>query len=669
MHSTSKLFLITALLFITHFPLVVMSADKADSLLINKLWELNTLLGNNKTEQVSLGLNNVRSHIGTQSTASEKVLFYATEGELYSQKSDHKNAIKSFEELLNISHESLTSEIALIQAKAINDLGIDYMNNGEVEKAKQAHFLSLKIYKKYNNAQGGSFNYGNLSIIYKELKQIDSAMYYLSEATKMAILAKDTLGIAYHSLSHGILLIDNHKPIKGLKELNQARQIFEDFDQNSMVYYTNRIIASSYKSIRDYSKAKRLLMESLQYYEKIKDVKRLGQTNLSIGEIYFALGELDSGYTYIKEGIVHLKTAGYVKGIINGYHLSGLYYKQKGNLEEAVNYYNRSLSLSKGKYKGMNANSTLALANIFYQQKEYQKAKKYAEKAYEISNGSLSEGIEMSYYKIMYDLNKTFGSYKEALHYLELLDRKKSESFIQERANEVARIEYNTKLTYEKERFELKQEQDRALFQSQLENERLVKYVFILIALLFFGILLVVYRSFKIRKRTNKELLKKNNEINQLRESEKELAEETLSLKERELTTITMLSHERNTLLDQLNNQIGDLSGKVNDEVIPDIKDIKKTIKMNLSDDSWSEFTYQFERVHPRFFELLKTRFPQLTQRDQKICAYLRVGMERKEIAIVSNMSPEAVKKTLYRIKKKMDLTGEDNLREFVMGL
>ena len=81
------------------------------------------------------------------------------------------------------------------------------------------------------------------------------------------------------------------------------------------------------------------------------------------------------------------------------------------------------------------------------------------------------------------------------------------------------------------------------------------------------------------------------------------------------------------------------------------MKDIKKTINSNLNDKTWSTFMYQFEKVHPEFFDGLKSKFPSLTQHDLRICAYLKVGMEKKEIATISNTTSEAVKKSLYRLK------------------
>ena len=196
-------------------------------------------------------------------------------------------------------------------------------------------------------------------------------------------------------------------------------------------------------------------------------------------------------------------------------------------------------------------------------------------------------------------------------------------------------------------------------------------------------ILGLLYRSYLIKQKSNNELkhknelialkndelVNKNEEINGLRQAEQKMAEETLALKERELTTITMLSHEKNTLLEQLGSQIGDLSSKVNDDVIPDLKEIKRTINTNLNQESWSMFVYQFEKVHPAFFSQLKERFPVITQHDLRLSAYLKVGMDNKEIARISNITNEGVKKSINRLKKKMNLGPEDDLRDFLIRL
>ena len=78
---------------------------------------------------------------------------------------------------------------------------------------------------------------------------------------------------------------------------------------------------------------------------------------------------------------------------------------------------------------------------------------------------------------------------------------------------------------------------------------------------------------------------------------------------------------------------------------------------------------YQFEKVHPAFFTLLKERFPVIALHDLPLSAYLKVGMGNKEIARVSNITIEGVKKSINSLKKKMGLGPEEDLRDFSIML
>ena len=77
----------------------------------------------------------------------------------------------------------------------------------------------------------------------------------------------------------------------------------------------------------------------------------------------------------------------------------------------------------------------------------------------------------------------------------------------------------------------------------------------------------------------------------------------------------------------------------------------------------------QFEKVHPRFFEIIRSQFPDLTQHDLRLCAYVKVGMDNKEIAQISNITDNAVRKSLYRMKKRMQLDPETELRGYLLDL
>ncbi len=81
---------------------------------------------------------------------------------------------------------------------------------------------------------------------------------------------------------------------------------------------------------------------------------------------------------------------------------------------------------------------------------------------------------------------------------------------------------------------------------------------------------------------------------------------------------------------------------------------------------NWEEFKYHFEKVHQGFFVRLKGKFPGLTTKDQRMCAYIHLGLSTKELAALINVTPESAEIGRIRLRKKLGLTREQNLNSFL---
>jgi len=91
-------------------------------------------------------------------------------------------------------------------------------------------------------------------------------------------------------------------------------------------------------------------------------------------------------------------------------------------------------------------------------------------------------------------------------------------------------------------------------------------------------------------------------------------------------------------------------------------------IEKNISNDNdWEIFEALFDQAHENFFKRLKQSFPDLTQSDLKLCAYLKLNLSSKEIAPLLNISIRGVEIRRYRLRKRLALKGEDNLVEYIM--
>ncbi|MEH0154170.1 response regulator [Limibacter armeniacum] len=149
-----------------------------------------------------------------------------------------------------------------------------------------------------------------------------------------------------------------------------------------------------------------------------------------------------------------------------------------------------------------------------------------------------------------------------------------------------------------------------------------------------------------------------------------QMLKEEVELKNRKLATATMYTSERNQLLSGVVNRLSNMLEKPDEShqnLLKDLKALKKEVTGVLDmDENWNTYKIHFEEVHPQFFEKLKEEQPTLTNNDLKLCAYLCIGLENKEIAHMCNISYDGVKKSLYRLKKKFQLSEEYSLRTYI---
>lgn len=99
--------------------------------------------------------------------------------------------------------------------------------------------------------------------------------------------------------------------------------------------------------------------------------------------------------------------------------------------------------------------------------------------------------------------------------------------------------------------------------------------------------------------------------------------------------------------------------------------------KINLSFDEVAQlardndpfFVTRFKEVYKEFYDRLISQQPNLTDHDIKICAYLRLDISSKEIAQYENITVRAVETKKYRLKKKLQLSADTDLKKWILEI
>ena len=87
------------------------------------------------------------------------------------------------------------------------------------------------------------------------------------------------------------------------------------------------------------------------------------------------------------------------------------------------------------------------------------------------------------------------------------------------------------------------------------------------------------------------------------------------------------------------------------------------------NEQDWQVFEDNFNQVHDEFFKKLKSLFPSITPGDLRLAAYLRMNLSSKEIAPLLHLSIRGIENKRYRLRRKLELEGDDNLVEYLMNL
>jgi len=174
-------------------------------------------------------------------------------------------------------------------------------------------------------------------------------------------------------------------------------------------------------------------------------------------------------------------------------------------------------------------------------------------------------------------------------------------------------------------------------------------------------------------KKEHDEYLKQESIANEQRIAKvrNEQLQADLSSKSRELANSAMNIVYKNELLQKISHemtQLKDSSGKrLSDD---QLRKIQKVIDDGMSDErDWNLFESSFNEAHESFFKKLKAQHPDLVPNDLKLCAYLRMNMNSKEMASLLNISLRGVEIRRYRLRKKLNLEHDKNLVEFLMEL
>jgi len=385
-----------------------------------------------------------------------------------------------------------------------------------------------------------------------------------------------------------------------------------------------------------------------------------------MGVVYFKSGNLDSAEYYYKKvttypGIDTLNAAMY--GLATGN--LGAIYQKRGEYRIALEYMTIDAALTKDRIGESYYNALRGLAEIHYELGEYQQAKEKLDLLFSQKHArkNVISGAYRVMSKVLGKLNDHKGSARYLTQYVNYTDsisefRKPKE----ELANELSRSRVDlmeVNLALEKNTVAL-MDKELLLSKSKEQEQALTNRVYFVVLVFAITLLIGLIVYFRNRQKKNRHIHKLETDVISL-----ELQNSKGDLK----NVISNLNYKRK-FIHETQDKLKELRGMSSDEMDAHIKDMNREFNNYLGVDKNVELLQSdIDKVNVQFFKQLSKRYPALTQNEKELCGFMMLNLASKDIAILKNVTPGAIKKARQRLRKKLEIAEDIDISVFLENL
>lgn len=430
-----------------------------------------------------------------------------------------------------------------------------------------------------------------------------------------------------------------------------AHSIFEELGESKALAENSLKMSTIYLNLGNFKKALNNLFFALEIFEKDKKSykKELINTYTTIGSAYGYMEKTDSALNYFEKAFAITPSEDHFqRGIL--LNNIGAIHSKNNEFEKSLQTYTKALELvANGKNKKIKG-VTLSNIAFLYKKQENDSA---SIRLYRMAMDTLILSGDLIYLKEVYDnlsdLYERNDDFESALKFHRQYLTVKDSIANEETINKIADIE---------SKFEIaKLDKQIELIQRENELRTTRQYLIIGGLLLFIVVGFLIYRNLRINLKNEK--LRES-----ILEKEKQNLQNEINFKNKELENFALRVIQKNEFLEKLKEEIGSSKGN------SDLKEISSNISKNLYiDKDKQELEIQIRNIQKSFFYKLSQRFPELTEYEKRLCSFIVLDLSLKDIAILTNISPESVKKSRYRLRQKLGLTTDDSLNDFLKNL
>ena len=543
----------------------------------------------------------------------------------------------------------------LLRCKILQRLGVFCANQGYYQQAAECYRASLRLAKKQEDADLQVVALLGIASTHYNLLAYDSAMVRLEEgkrlieahkldnripdlynnmannrnrqgrnleAIKMFVKAAnfykekgdlDNLATIYNNI--GVVFLDMKRYPKAVEYFKLASELNDNNKNTRQLIVSYGNLGLAYKNQDSISQAKRYYLKSKALCEEVRDEFELSRNFYNLGNLVVMEGQYDLAGMYFDSAAHYCRKNNIAYGLMLLEMARSELYSRAGKPQLAI------------------ATGLKSLENLQGYDMPYEKA---------------------SLCKVLYKAFKAIGNADKALYYFE-----KHAEISEELANsESLKIIWDFENQYEKE----KNARQISELEKDVIRQQSQKRIMIL---LLAGVLLLLLAAVFLFVQA-----KRNATIQaELEQARYENLKESMMAKGRELTGKALLISHINEQMDLIRIKMIELTPYYNQPAQEPLQELIRTIEKSKSTNAWEEFEENLAQINSSLYKKLLAIDPRLTPTELQICGLIAQNQSTKDIATLTNRSKQTVDNIRHTLRKKLNLSPDDNLAAFIRSL
>lgn len=562
-------------------------------------------------------------------------------------------------------------------------------NLGLIERAKGNTTAAIDHYRsaaaKYQDADehaSAARVFTQIGQLFVGMQLYGQAYDYFSRSLALRKIENDSLGMANNLVNMAGAYYFAGRLHDAADLYFSALRIADQLNNTPLKAQILMNVSNVFVKQHSYSAAKEYLQQALLLRRLHEDRQGESEVLLNLGIVAYKQGLLDNAEEYyLGSKAIKDEMSTDVPGIIKVTHNLGLLYKEKGENNKAIIYYNNALGMAR-QVNDMQTQATILnnLGTLMMEEGNDEALPLFLE-SLQLSQRLQLKNLERINYDNLHQYFASKGNFEQAYDYLLKHKELNDSLFNLESAARIAELQ----VMYDSEI----KEQENLLLREQSHGLRL-RFIAVSVSAFAIAVLaaafIILYNLKQKSLRQSKALLDSRTELSRLEQEKSQ--QEQLHLKEllfaeeeinqlqkkqiqeqnRELATSALLIINKNEILNSVREHAKKALNSEECEGRICLEQLIREIDNNIDlDAQWELFKRHFEAVHAGFFERLNQQFSNLSHNELKLCAYLRMNFSSKEIAQMLNIEVESANTKRYRLRKKLNLPSDANLVDFLM--